>query len=483
MKYIFILLPLLLCSKLLAQHEYNFFVPGLAAVPSGYFGTVALNDGYYYSFINKVQPGQNGCSKMRILKVDPLANFVDSILVDRYCDDSLYTYYATQAVTDGDNVYLFEVLHGPGDVHYGSQLVKYSPANNWQPQILVKLPGDVNSSYHSLDMLDMFMFKDEKIIYLNELLSPSYRTYLYDIDKNELMKLNKGVVLNKGYKSDRYYFIGDRIFTFDPHIREMQEVSKYSWAGYGTYYAAVKDGEVFLWGRKFQVINDPTNPNSWLEAKRFRFNATFDQLTATEFYARAACDLPASKYDDLAQAGNDRITAAFYGRGEEGFKCQATTKDKSDNYYGILITDMHYNNCDTILFRDGLTEINIKQTLNDTMIAIGGVRVKKDADGEYRKYDWVRFINIADKCSNVASSHSAIAGNELTVFPNPASSTIRVSGGTAVESVIIYDSLGKPIIRSTSAEVDISALTSGVYFVKCAIAGKPGTLTGKFSKG
>ena len=74
--------------------------------------------------------------------------------------------------------------------------------------------------------------------------------------------------------------------------------------------------------------------------------------------------------------------------------------------------------------------------------------------------EFVAFLNIDDFVSN-----------ELKVYPNPVKNMLNVvSNNSTVESIMVYDLLGKTIlsktVNGTSTMVDVSGLSNGIYLVK-----------------
>lgn len=78
--------------------------------------------------------------------------------------------------------------------------------------------------------------------------------------------------------------------------------------------------------------------------------------------------------------------------------------------------------------------------------------------------EFVSFLNIDDFVSN-----------ELKVYPNPVKNLMNVvSNKSTVESIMVYDLLGKTIlsktVNGTSTMVDFSGLSNGIYLVRVATA-------------
>lgn len=65
---------------------------------------------------------------------------------------------------------------------------------------------------------------------------------------------------------------------------------------------------------------------------------------------------------------------------------------------------------------------------------------------------------------------SDVALDTFSVYPNPVSDVLNIRAKSNVEEVIIYDALGKAVLNVRpeviSPKIDMSSLTSGMYFVK-----------------
>ena len=80
-------------------------------------------------------------------------------------------------------------------------------------------------------------------------------------------------------------------------------------------------------------------------------------------------------------------------------------------------------------------------------------------------------------CSNWANSvdngtlsvATFTAGNEFSLYPNPATNVLKVNGLTSIENYTIYNTIGA-VIKSGSIgnneEINVSSLTNGLYFLK-----------------
>ena len=57
---------------------------------------------------------------------------------------------------------------------------------------------------------------------------------------------------------------------------------------------------------------------------------------------------------------------------------------------------------------------------------------------------------------------------EVNLYPNPTSGVISIQNNSAlpIENVEVYSITGQKVLTSTSTKIDLSALNSGIYFVK-----------------
>jgi hypothetical protein len=77
------------------------------------------------------------------------------------------------------------------------------------------------------------------------------------------------------------------------------------------------------------------------------------------------------------------------------------------------------------------------------------------------------------------TSTDEVSIHDLTLYPNPASSHIALSG-QLIHSATVYDTYGREQLSSRDSRLDIDALAPGLYFVK--IQTEAGTITKEFMK-
>ncbi|QHI38541.1 hypothetical protein IMCC3317_39340 [Kordia antarctica] len=56
--------------------------------------------------------------------------------------------------------------------------------------------------------------------------------------------------------------------------------------------------------------------------------------------------------------------------------------------------------------------------------------------------------------------------NEIKLYPNPTSGFINIQTNTTVESVAIYNLLGKHVLQTNLKTIDVSRLSEGIYILK-----------------
>lgn len=98
--------------------------------------------------------------------------------------------------------------------------------------------------------------------------------------------------------------------------------------------------------------------------------------------------------------------------------------------------------------------------------------------------DWFIDIDppqISDNCVLGNSDYNLLY---FKIFPNPASNllTIQNQNGLDIDSVVLYDTLGRKVMENTESTeaIDVSNLTTGVYFIH--IATNQGIVTKKIIK-
>ncbi len=102
----------------------------------------------------------------------------------------------------------------------------------------------------------------------------------------------------------------------------------------------------------------------------------------------------------------------------------------------------------------------------------------------YFDYNFPIETNIANTTFEVLSNGNFAIDESITVFPNPTNSIVNINCNNNIKSVEIYDVQGRllqtQIVDNTSASLDISNQTNGIYFAK--ITSENGVKVEKISK-
>jgi hypothetical protein len=68
---------------------------------------------------------------------------------------------------------------------------------------------------------------------------------------------------------------------------------------------------------------------------------------------------------------------------------------------------------------------------------------------------------------NASLNNEEVLNSNYTIYPNPAKTHFKIDSKIAINSIVIYDILGKTIRTFQSSEsYDISGLDRGLYFVR-----------------
>lgn len=73
---------------------------------------------------------------------------------------------------------------------------------------------------------------------------------------------------------------------------------------------------------------------------------------------------------------------------------------------------------------------------------------------------------IPNNCDLVGVENTDNQLNKISIFPTPAQNYISIQAPFEIEKVELLDLFGKTILESTDAKIDVSSLSSGMYFVK-----------------
>lgn len=86
-------------------------------------------------------------------------------------------------------------------------------------------------------------------------------------------------------------------------------------------------------------------------------------------------------------------------------------------------------------------------------------------DQDWVDFDWIRFVDAN------STGVENVADNRIEIVPNPAIASAMVVANGDVQHVEVVNMLGKSVLSTTSATIDVSSLTAGVYLVKATVNG------------
>lgn len=137
---------------------------------------------------------------------------------------------------------------------------------------------------------------------------------------------------------------------------------------------------------------------------------------------------------------------------------------------GLKIIDVSNNpNLGTISLKNGnnanITSFN---SLNSTALSC---IIVDDKNANYLS-NWTKELSSkyvaskADCRSSVLSIENNILKESVKLYPNPVSNFLNVETSIQLDSIEIYNSVGKRIIKTTKSKIDLSNYTRGVYLIK-----------------
>lgn len=85
------------------------------------------------------------------------------------------------------------------------------------------------------------------------------------------------------------------------------------------------------------------------------------------------------------------------------------------------------------------------------------------------------FINPLGEDPTLNTNHKVLS-EQIKVFPNPVSETLYISGITAIDNIIFYDSLGRLVYETQNAnQVHVSKFNKGMYVLQVFSDGRTST--------
>ena len=91
--------------------------------------------------------------------------------------------------------------------------------------------------------------------------------------------------------------------------------------------------------------------------------------------------------------------------------------------------------------------------------------MKLTIDSDWVDIDWLKF-------TTENSDVETIVKKDFAIVPNPASTAVYIYSEGEIEDVAIFNAIGDKVAKSDDSKVDVSALPTGIYFVKATIDGE-----------
>jgi len=106
-------------------------------------------------------------------------------------------------------------------------------------------------------------------------------------------------------------------------------------------------------------------------------------------------------------------------------------------------------------------------------IQVDDIEIPTNQNGWF-KDDW------ADYSEDCDLGTEDITQISFTIYPNPVQDILNIESQLQIEAVKIYSLQGQLVKEDATNRVDVSQLTSGLYFIQLSVDGK--TVTKKFIK-
>ncbi len=85
----------------------------------------------------------------------------------------------------------------------------------------------------------------------------------------------------------------------------------------------------------------------------------------------------------------------------------------------------------------------------------------------FQEIAWQTVLDYPRTCVTQTAGVSSFPSKEtFSVYPNPASTKVSIVSDTEIDNVLIVNSDGRVVLNSNSTEIDITGLSTGIYYVK-----------------
>lgn len=444
------------------------------AIPSGYFGSATLSDDTYITAVRDLRTDTSGSAYLNFYY------FKYGISIDTFTTllphtDTTYTYNISNIVSDGRYIYYKESMHlnTSNLIDYISDKWKrFDPQNKVIENLPVQdqqLPGYYSALRYDA-VSNSIVANHSRYIYtlnLSSLNTP--KKVIYNDYADEIM-IDSGNLWCYFGNLYRYNLLNNKLDTFNPP----KDYSKRS----GGFHFAIKSDSIIVMGKR-------TNYQNYIKdfvISSFTLQATSqkDHIYKSFTHGQFPCAYQSNNFDEMTVMKNGLVTSSFYTMGDDSCSLLFDNIPHKPNWYGLLVSDFAANIYDTIAYRSGFTELEMKQILNDSTIAIGGQKYI----APYAYY-FVRFIKIPNYNTNTV--HDPLNYSSITIYPNPVRDELhlQMSEFRSGRILRIIDASGRVISQhpvTLDDSIPVSDLTPGIYYLQCRQRDGSVTGVGRFVK-
>lgn len=165
-----------------------------------------------------------------------------------------------------------------------------------------------------------------------------------------------------------------------------------------------------------------------------------------------------------------KITLPSNGEMELSFKVSAAGDEEGifEEHYAVYVIpfDSEFAGTETPVFEETLDAgyFETAKTVKVDVSSFAGQDVKL----VFRHYNCTDILYIGFDDVMIEDKTLAVADinkNQLSIYPNPTSDYVKVSGVKKIDNVRIFDMTGKIVKETTASEIDVKNLSVGQYII------------------